>query len=147
MRLDELIEGPTELIETVNVNQDNLTEMFEQIPGWIAYWGEQHADALAAYLEAKAERERVYGVLMSDPDITSDLEAEIGKKPNLDQVKGAVLDDERYMEAKANEIATDAERARLRSRCDAALAAKETAISLGAHRRAEMQQQIHIREE
>jgi len=62
----------------------------------------------------------------------------VGKKPNLDQLKGAALCSQRYIDAKAREATAESERHRARGRVDALSTKRDMLISLGAHIRLEL---------
>lgn len=126
------------LKDAVHIEPMALEEEFIRIPSDLAYWNEKYAVSLREYLTAKAERERIEGQLMCDPTFAAELETEIGKRPTVDQLKGGIRNNERYISAQVRERAADTERHRLRGCVDAIGAKRDMLISLGAHHRLEM---------
>jgi hypothetical protein len=134
------------LAECVYIDQADIGREFIELPAKIAYWGERYAQAVKAYLEAYAERKRVFGELMCDPLLVGDLENDLGKKPTAEQTKGRVLNEDRYKLAVMLEASTEAERERLRSMLNALSAKRDALVSLGASTRIEMQRDPLIRD-
>lgn len=126
------------LKRAVHIEAVALEDEFVRLPSDIAYWNERHSIALRAYLDAKMDRERVLGTLMCDLTLVEELEAYLGKKPTVDQIKGRVLSDPKYDAAKRKENRTDQERTRLRGAVEALATKRDMLISLGAHVRLEM---------
>ena len=132
------IEVEKYLKQAVQIEPMALEEEFVRLPADIAYWNERHARSLREYLEAKTERERKLGELMCDPKFFEAVEASLGKKPTVEQLKGAVQSDERYIAAKVRENGADVERQRLRGCMDALGTKRDMIVQLGAHVRLEM---------
>jgi hypothetical protein len=132
------IEVEKYLRDAVRIEPLALEEEFIRLPADIAYWNERHARALREYLEAKIARERTHGELMCDPKFYEHVEVELGKKPTVEQMKGATLSDERYIASKVRENIADVERQRLRGCVEALSTKRDMLISLGAHVRLEM---------
>lgn len=148
------IEVESFLKEAIDVDPEFLSEEFVRIPADLAYYNERYSRALGAYLEAKAERERIAGELSISPKFIKDLtdkineyneEDEKPKRPTVDQLKAAVLNDPAFIEARLIETRADAERTRLRGCVDALATKRDMVVSLGAHVRLEMQHDPVVR--
>lgn len=127
------------LKDAIQIVPEALEEEFIRVPADIAYWNERHSVALRQHLEAKIERERIQGELLTDPEFAEELEARLGKKPTVDQLKGGMTTSRRYITARLAEASAEAERARLRGCVEAVASKRDMLISLGAHVRLEMQ--------
>ena len=109
-----------------------------RVPSDLAYWNERFASALHEFLDAKIARERVLGELLCDPILRDELDEHIGKKATVEQLKGWVMRDDRYLAAKMREMGAEVEKHRLRGCVEAIAAKRDMLISLGAHVRLEM---------
>ncbi len=133
------------LKQCVRINAEDMSTEFEEIPGELAYWNAQYARALQAHLTAeidvKVTKARVYNALV-EAAIASG-----GKKPTEDYLKSQVDANEDYVEIQYTAAAAEAKKNELYGKLDAIRSKKEMLISLGAHLRAEMGGDPHIREQ
>lgn len=127
------------LKDAVDICPEALEEEFTRLPADLAYWNERHAVALREHLDTKIERERLVGQLSIDVSFVDALETSLGKKPTVNQIQGAVLQDPRYIAVRTDETLAEVEKIRLRGCVDAIAAKRDMIISLGAHARLEMQ--------
>jgi hypothetical protein len=130
-----------------SIDMDDLNGEFVRLSADLAYWNERLTRAIEKHLTAKAERERVEGDLICDPDLVVQLQEELGKKPTVDQIKGKILNTETFTDAKAVEIAAEAEKRRCGGISEAIVKKSEMLVSLGAHLREEMKRDPSLREE
>lgn len=132
--------------ECVEIDPDGLDEEFIRTPADLAYWNERVTLAVEERERAKVERERVEGALMINPEFLEAIERLVGKKPNLDQLKGAIAQDAGYKEAKRREIDAEVEKTRCKGVVDALVTKRDMLISAGAHIREEMRQDLRLRD-
>ena len=111
------------------IDTTNLEAEFTQLPALLAYHNERYADAFRVYLMARetrkqAEANAAQGARIANPKATvGAIEAEVDLSEDVHN-------------ARLQEIAAEADKARLFGRVDALRARKECLISLGAHIRA-----------
>jgi len=129
MSRDEFLE------DVVNIDPLNIDEHFRKVPAELAYYNQQYADAVEAYLKAKAECERTHARVYIETSSETD---EKGKKPTVAAIEASIQMNDDYHIAKLNMLNAEAEKARLRGKVDVVSAKKEMLISLGAHIRVEM---------
>jgi hypothetical protein len=126
------------LKRAVQIEPMALEEEFVRLPADIAYWNERHSHALREYLAAKIDREQIFGRLLTNPEFHATLQILIGKRPTVEQLKGAISCHDDYAAARLHENEADVERQRLRGCIDALAAKRDMIVSLGAHIRLEM---------
>ena len=97
------------LVSAVDVDLDELEDECARVSSDLAYYHTRAAEAHGRWKKAKAARERRHGELMIDSDFIADLKEQLGKAPNLDQLKSAVLNDDGFEELLDAEIAADVE--------------------------------------
>ena len=128
--------------ECVQMEPLALQEEFVRMSADYAYWNECSAEAFKHWQELKSKREEVYATRLKD--VREDLQFELDSDPNkkgkvtVSEVESAVLTDTYYRDAKAAEIAAEAEKVRLVGYLEALRTKRDMLISLGAHQRAEM---------
>jgi len=123
------------LDEVTRIDPLNIDEHFRKVPAELAYYNQQYADAVEAYLVAKAAVERAHAVAYDQ--LSSEVD-EKGKKLTVAAIEARVQLDDEYYETKLEMLRAEAEKARLRGKVDVVSAKKEMLISLGAHIRVEM---------
>lgn len=134
-------------VECTEIDRDDLDGEFIRTPSDLAYWNERYARAVEQRERAKSERERVEGKLACDPELVTELAERLGKKPTVDQIKGEILNHEDFQEAKAAEIAAEGEKARCKGAVETLVTKRDMLISVGAHIREEMRQDLRIRDD
>lgn len=133
-----------ELLDAVSVEPSDIQEEFARCPADIAFWATRYARAIKDAALAKAERERLFGSLLTDQELIASLELRIGKRPSIDQLKGEIENVAEYRAARSSEIDADCERVRLRGVFEAILAKRDCLVSLGAALRAELRSDPQI---
>lgn len=98
MNIEDFIE------EVISVDLDNLKEELLKVPADFARYVSLHASACQSYQIAKQAREGVFADCITDPTFIEQVEADLKKKPNLEQLKAAISLDESYKVAKAKEL-------------------------------------------
>lgn len=134
-------------VECVVTTPEAINEEYTRLTSDVAYWNERYARATETYLLAKAERERTEGRLLCDAEMVAELGERLGKKPTVDQIKGEILVDPKFEEAKTAEIAAEVERIRCRGAVEALATKRDMLVSLGATLREDMKRELLIRDE
>lgn len=132
------------LLECVNINPEDIEEEFIRIPGYLAYWNARYAHALKEHLRAKIDLDVMKAQL--DPQIRIDLQ-DRGVKVTEAQVSSGIETHADIIAAREHLAETEATKNEMFGYLDAVRSKKEMLISLGAHLRAEMGGDPHIREE
>lgn len=132
------------LRECVRIEPMALEEEFVRVPSDLAYWNEEYSKIYQFWLERKMIREQVQAMVQTE--CRERLEAtKKGGKPTVGEVENEMLLDTRYQQAKSKEIQAESEKVRLAGVLDALRSKRDMLISLGAHMRAEMQNDPMIR--
>lgn len=122
------------LRECTEIDPNDLNDEFVKIPGAIAYWNAQLAEATRLHAIAKLDYEREWARLFCTlRDGKGDKKA-----PAVDAIKAMCDTDDDLYELKLDVIEKDAERMRLRGIVDAVLGKRDMLQSLGAKLREEM---------
>jgi hypothetical protein len=129
MSRDEFLE------QVIDIDPLNIDEHFRKVPAELAYYNQQYADAVEAYLKAKAECERTHARVYIE---LSDVTDEKGKKLTVAAIEANIQMNDDYHISKLNMLNAEAEKLRLRGKVDVVATKKEMLISLGAHIRVEM---------
>lgn len=138
------IEVEERLYSAVMIDPQEMDEEFCRVSSDFAYFNEKYANAIEKHLAAKADRERVYAVLFMEArvDLVEDDVDSKGrakkKHPSVDLIKATIEADDTYTSACADELLWEAERMRLRGRCEAISMKKDALQSLGANKRIEL---------
>ena len=119
----------------VQIDDCALNEEYMRLPSDYAYWHERYVRAKQNQNTLKLERDRERAALTIHH--REQLSMTTGKVTES-MVTAAVDSDDRWMKAKAYEIAAEAEAERLRGVVHALSAKKDMLISLGAQARAEL---------
>lgn len=131
-------------LRQVEIDPLNLDKEFMELPGWLAYWNQQLADAIEATMLAKAELEREE----ANKTLWYRSQAEFDKKKlTVDAINAKVIDHEDVVMARQIYIERDAQRLRIKGIVDAIIAKKDMLQSLGAKLRAEMSGDLALREQ
>lgn len=139
------IEVDSHLRSSVIIEREDMDLEFARLPGDLAYWNERYARSLMSFHEADLAFDHTKAQLFVEHKLQ--LQEKAGstdprKGANLDSIKAAVEQDERYMDAKRRMVIADVERVRMRGVCDAVTAKKDMLQSLGAKLRSEMSDPI-----
>ena len=131
-------EMPTDVVkflsESVHIDYLDLKAEFIKVPSQTSYWNAQFADAHKAYLVAKILDKQVFAALWS------------GGEGRVDDIKAEIENSMKMKTSRARLIEAEYERERLKGVCEAVRTKKEMLISLGAHVRAEMDNEPRIKE-
>lgn len=130
------------LTECVSIDPLRLQEAFANIPAELAYWNEQYAEALRKQLHAKIEKDRLSAQIFFEKRVELK-ESDI--RPTEAVLKAAVESDARYNVARSEEADAHAEAIRLKGVAEAVRTKRDMLVSLGAHVRAEMDGDPHIK--
>jgi hypothetical protein len=143
-KADEMVTAEAYLKDCVRIEPLALEEEFVRLPADLAYWNDRYSEAYKYHLERKIIREQLGAELSSK--IRDGLEVAKKTRVTIAEVDGELLLNPEYQQARAKEVAADAERVRLYGVLDALRSKRDMLISLGAHIRAEMQHDPMIRE-
>lgn len=150
-RLDpRMVTEPEDLLRAaIDIDENLITEEYQRLPGDLAYYNAQLAQATRAYLAAKRAVEKTEARLTLKYGHSSEahLKPEGWKKPNDAIVDALVQEDEEMEVAAQLLIEAEAERARLIGVVEAVRAKREMIVSLGAHLRIELQGDPILREQ
>jgi len=141
-----------DLKDCVSIDPLDIEAEFVRLPSDLAYWSQQYADAYEAWLDAKIDRETLYGQLYEEKLL--ELESQISQRPKVGRGKGvsdvmleaAIKRDQEYIFARKKEIKAESEKVRLHGVLEALGAKKDGLVSIGATRRAEMERDPMIRD-
>ena len=131
------------LRECVTIDPLQISAEYIRLPGDLAYWNAQYAEALRAFLRAELSRKVLWARL--EPMIRGSIIAK-GGKPTEAQVKAAVDGNSDYVEALEAEVEAEVQKNEIYGCLDAIRSKKEMLISLGAHMRAELEGDPSLRE-
>jgi len=131
------------LRNSIHISPEDMNAEFEQIPGILAYWNAQYANALRSHLEAvvnvKVTKARVYLA-------TRDALIKKGSKYTEELLKHLVEANQDFIDEQYTAAAAEARKNEMFGKLDAIRSKKEMLISLGAQLRAEMGGDPLIRE-
>jgi hypothetical protein len=131
------------LRDAVRIEPMAIEEEFVRMPGDLAYWNEQYAQATSRYLRTKAEAARLDGKLRKAARQKL-LDANV--KPTESQVEAEVVGSVEHEEMTERLIETEVDALRLKGVVDAIRTKRDMLIQVGAHLRAEMERDPAIRE-
>ncbi len=132
------------LKQCVGINPEDIQAEFVRIPGDLAYWNTQYANALREHLLSKLDFDVLKANL--DPMVRQAL-LEAGAKITEATVSSAIESHEQLIDARRACIEAEVAKNERFGCLDAIRAKKEMLISLGAHLRAEMEGDPNIREQ
>lgn len=132
------------LRECVRIEPMALEEEFVRVPADLAYWNEEYSKIYQFWLERKMIREQVQAMVQTECREHLEITKK-GGKPTVGEVENEMILDTRYQQAKSKEIQAESEKVRLAGVLDALRSKRDMLISLGAHMRAEMQNDPMIR--
>lgn len=139
------IDNPDDYIrECVRIAPEALEEEFVRLPADLAYWNGQYADATREHLVAKLDLDRLYARLVIEH---RERLANTNNKVTESMVESAVSNDDNYAAGRLRLIETEVDKVRLQGVVDAVRSKRDMIISIGAHIRAEMAGDPHLREE
>ena len=121
-----------------------IQEEYIGLPGHLAYWNNRYAAALEAALRAEHERKMAESRVLLELRAAAKVE---GTKPTVDEIEARVALSQDVRSALLDEIAAQAEKARVQGVVEAIRAKREMLVSLGAHLREEMRGDPSIRSE
>lgn len=125
----------TFLRQSLEIEPDQLNKEFIRVPGQLAYWNGQYAEAYKAAGLAKINYDRAWAQLYC----ALKAQQEGSKKPfTVDHLKALVDNDEDLHNLQMEVVIAEAEKLRLRGICEAVAAKKDMVQSLGAKFREEM---------
>ena len=117
-----------------------IAEEYVRMPGDLAYWNGQYADAQEGYLRAKLRREE--GEARTRLRVRGEAELE-GKRVTESHVDALVSTDPDYLAVSEQEIAAEVLKVKVIGVVDAIRAKRDMLISLGAHLRMEQDPQVN----
>jgi hypothetical protein len=142
---DPLTNDPDEYLRScVHILPEALEEEFVRLPTDLAYWNGKYAEASREHLVAKMEMDRLRARLLIEHREKLML---TNTKVTESMVESAVEQDETYGAGRLRLIEAEVEKVRLHGALDAIRTKRDMLISLGAHVRAEMAGDPHLREE
>lgn len=121
-----------------------LEEEFVRLPSDLSFWNQRYADVYRYWLERKMVLAQVVAEVSQEQRERLEMEAG-GKRVLVGEVENALMLSKEYQQAKIKEIEAEAEKVRLWGVLDAIRSKRDMLISLGAHMRAEMQNDPMIR--
>lgn len=131
----------TESVELHEVT--HLDEDMRRLPGDLAYWNNQYAEAFRKHARIKVNCDKLNGQLFMEH--REKLILSEGKA--TEKMIGAMVDqDETWHAARISLVEAEAEKVRLRGVCDAVIAKKDMMQSIGAKLRIEMANDPSIRQ-
>lgn len=122
-----------------NVNPESVKHEYTRVPSFIATLNAVYAQALRKSILAKFNRDRTFALISGE--IVDNAASNGDKKPAEQQIKNAVLLDDRYVAAVHSYAAAEEAKALAGGRAQAMIAKKEMLVSLGAHVRKELEGQ------
>lgn len=132
------------VLEAVSMDPLDLEAEFKRIPALLAQYNEEYAVALRRWLRAKAEVDRTHARLYLE---AREIAEEMGEKTTEGSLKATIESKQAYIDAVDARISSEAQKVRVGGILDALSAKKDALISIGAHMRAEMSGQPHLRNE
>ena len=130
------------LRECLRIEPLALQEEFVRTPADFAYWNEQYKQALEKYMNAKAERERVFAKVYL---ISCEKPMPNGKQATVDYAKALVEGDPEYRNVYQDEITAEVEVAKLKGVLEAIRTKRDMLIQIGAQVRQELQHDPLVR--
>jgi len=107
------------IAEVLTVDLADPKKELMRLPADLAHYDALYLDAYEAHTRAKRNCEAIKASLMRDPDLVIELRAELGKAPNIDVIKAAVLVHVDYENAKEQEITAEIQMKRALGHVDA----------------------------
>ena len=130
------------LADSVAVEPTAIQEEYVRLPADLAYWNELYARAYHRHLTAKVNEKHLNALLRIEH--REQLENSVARVTES-MVDSAVDTDERLQRAHSERIEAEVEKTRLYGILDAIRAKREMLVSLGAHVRAEMEDDPLVR--
>ncbi len=125
------------LHESVSIDRTDLNGEYCRVAADLAYWGEKQAQSERAEAEAKFELERVDA--KTSKLVRKNLELTETKRVTEKMIEAEVLLSPAYGTARTGVIEAGEIHRKCRSIVDAVKSKRDMLVSLGAHKRAEMQ--------
>jgi hypothetical protein len=129
----------------LEINPTDLNQEFIKVPGEIAHWNEQFANATYAHATAKLTYEREYARLFVE--LRNTLDPNTKKPPSLELLKAMCDADEDLGELAHDMNLKDADRIHIRGLVDAVVRKADMLQSLGAKIREEHRGDAGLRRE
>lgn len=121
-----------------------LQEEFVRLPADLAYWNARYAQTYQFWLESKLARERECARLYA---LHQAKLMTAGKgKVTISEVESSMNQDQAFVDVRTKEIIAESEKIRIAGVVEAIRAKRDMLISIGAHQRAEMQNDPMIRQ-
>lgn len=127
----------------VRIVPEAIQEEYVRTPSDVSYWSEQHALVYREWQLAKFTREQEWGAAVTRA--RAEL-ASFGGKATVDAVEAEAINDRKFVKAKRDELTLEGEKVRLAGMMEALRTKRDMLVSLGAHLRTEMEQNILIKE-
>lgn len=128
----------------VDIDPLRINDEYIRIPGDLAYWNQQYADALRVFLQAKVDLGTIRAKLQ--PAIRQALLV-AGGKTTESQVEAAIDSNQTYIDAQNALIDAEVAKNEQYGKLDAIRSKKEMLVSLGAQLRAELEGDPSLREQ
>ncbi len=141
---DPNVDQGTYLRTCIAIFPEQIEEEFVRTPADVAYWNAQYADALDAYLKAKAAADREWARLWLL--VRAQLSAD-GAKPTEKLVDASVEVHDDWQKVQLSLIDAEVKKAQLQGHVDAVHTKRDMLQSLGAKLRVEMQSDPQVRRE
>lgn len=126
----------TMLAKSCNIDPNNIQGEFVNLPGELAYWCTQYAEAVEAYLTKKAAFE------VKEAELASAIRAKLdltGKKATEATIEEGVHTHPEWLVSRTELLKAEGNKLRVNGIVSAVEAKREMLVSLGAHIRMEMQ--------
>lgn len=123
------------LARAAGIDPTNLQREFADLPGAMAYWVQQYANAAQQYLTMKAAFEVCEARLATTARVTFEVQ---GKKATEATITEAVRTTDEWLKARTALIQAEGDKIRIHGIVSTVEAKREMLVSLGAHIRMEM---------